>query len=169
MNHHVYAVVAGLVLSLAVLAPSAALAAEPVVVVDAAALVEQSTPGKAAASYLQKVQASLQKSLDELQALYKGKENTPEARQAVAEGRAVLERQLALYRQAAGVELDRVIAEAVKAWRGKNRKTLVVLPARDVLDYDKGVDVTREVLRELNRQTAKFPDLPQVTVQKPKK
>lgn len=166
MRQCVYTVALGLALTLYLLAAPAARAAEPVVVVNTAELVQQSTPGRAAASYLEKVQVSLQKSLDDLQALYKGKEKTKEAQEAIAEGHAVLERQLALYRQAAARELDRLIAEAVKTWRGKNKKTLVVLPAPGALDYARDADVTRDVLRELNKLQATFPDMPQVTVKK---
>lgn len=168
MKHH-----AAVLLTAALLAfgPAAhpARAAEPVVVVDTHILAEQSTPGRAAAAYLDKVQASLQKSLDELQAVWKGRENTDEGRAALAQGRAVLEQQLSLYRLAVGQEVNRVMAEAVKVWRGKNKKTRVVLPAAGSLGFDPDVNITDEVLREMNRLTAKFPDLPQVTVHKPKK
>lgn len=144
-------------------------AAEPVVVVDTHVLAEQSTPGRAAAAYLDQVQASLQKSLDELQAVWKGRENTDEARAALAQGRAVLEQQLSLYRLSVGQEVNRVMAEAVKVWRGKNKKTRMVLPAAGSLGFDPDVDVTKEVLREMNKLQASFPDMPRVTVQQPKK
>lgn len=166
MNGRLRAVVLGTALSLGMLAAPAAWAAEPVVVVDTAALARESTPGRAAASYLENVRVSLQKSLDELQNLYKGKEKTKEAQEAIAEGHAVLERQLALYRQATARELDRLIVEAVKTWRGKNKKTLVVLPAPGTLDYARDADVTKDVLREMNKLRATFPDMPQVTVKK---
>lgn len=161
------AVLAAALLALSVAAGSAG-AAEPVVVVDTAVLAEQSTPGKAAADYLDQVRVSLQKSLDELQTVWKGRENTDEGRAAIAQGHAVLEQQLSLYRLAASREVNRVMAEAVKAWRAQNKKTRLVLPGAGVLSFDPDVDRTRDVLREMNKLKATFPDMPRVTVQKPK-
>lgn len=138
------------------------------VVVDSSALTARSKPGKAAAQYLAGVQNILQKGLDDLVKSYKGKEHTPEAVNAVARAKATLDQELALRQRAVSVEMDRVIREAVRAWRGKNESVLV-LPASGLVDYGAGVDVTSAVLPELDKLSLKLPDPPKVSVTKPKK
>lgn len=147
----------------------AAMAAPEIAVVDTVKLATSSTPGRAAADYLTKVQTSLQKSMDEVQTIYKGKENTDEGRNAILQGKAALDQQLVLYRQAVATELDKIIAESIVDWRKKNKKTQIVLPGAAVMDFDKDADITNEVMPLLNKKSIKFPEMPKVTVNKPEK
>lgn len=146
-----------------------ALAAPEIAVVDTVKLATNSKPGRAAADYLTKVQTSLQKSMDEVQSLYKGKENTEEGRNAILQGKSALDQQLMLYRQAVAAELDKAIAESITDWRKKNKKTQIILPGAAVMDFDNDAEITSEIMPLLDKKTIKFPEMPKVTVNKPEK
>ncbi len=137
------------------------------VVVDTAVLTATSKPGKNAAKYLADVQNILQKGLDDLLKTYKGRENTPEARNTILQAKAALDQELALRRQAVTVEMDRVIRQAVKSWRSRNGSA-IVLPAAALVGYGTESDITAAVLPELDKLSLKLPDMPKISVTKPK-
>lgn len=142
-------------------------AAAEVAVVDTARIYADSKPGKAAAEHLKRVSVALQQGLDKVAAACKGRENGQEARQALAGAHAVLQRELAAQRQAVAAELNRLLTEAVRRWRTKNRGFVLVLPKQDALYADGGIEVTRAVMAELDRLQARFPKLPDVSVNLP--
>lgn len=143
--------------------------AETVGVVDTARILSESQPGKAGEAHLQKVQAVLQKGLDDLQKMYKGKEKTPQAQAAIRDGYVALERQMAAERQAVLQALGLVMDKAVKDWRAKNKSTLMVISKQMLLDADVIIDVTTDVMQEMDKQKAEFPALPTVQLTPPQK
>ncbi len=139
-----------------------------IVVVDTARIFSQSTPGKAGEEHLSKVRQVLQKGMDDLQALYKGKEETAEAQAALRDGFMALERQMGLERQAVLKMLNDLLVGAVKTWRAANKRYTAVMNRELMLDADAGIDVTDAVMKEMNKLQPKFADLPSVTVNPPK-
>ncbi len=142
-----------------------ALAAD-VVVVDSAKVFAESAPGKAGAKHLQDVQKVLQKGLDDLQAMYQGKEESKEAQQDILKGYQALQQQMAVEQQAVAQVLDKLLLEEVQKWRAKN-KDKVVLNKQITLDADPKADITQTILTEMNKRTAKFADLPTVQLNQP--
>lgn len=59
--------------------------AETFAVVDTARILTESAPAKAGDAHMLRVQNILQKALNDLQAVYKGKESTPAAQKALRE------------------------------------------------------------------------------------
>lgn len=136
-------------------------------VVDVQKIFSESKPGKAGAAHMKKVQEVLQKGLDDVAAQYKGRENTPEGQRAIVEAQQVLNRQLALEQQAVNVALDKELRAAVAEWMKKNKKIVMVMPKHLTLGNTGIVEFTTAVMNEMNKRTAKFPDLPKVTINKP--
>jgi Skp family chaperone for outer membrane proteins len=137
-------------------------------VVDVDRIFQNSTPGRAGEAHLRQVQEVLQKGLDELQELYAGRENTPEAMAAIREGHAALERQFAAERLAVRQVLNTHLENAVRAWFEENAKktgTRAVAPSNAFFAYSPDLDVTNDILREMNKERPVFPALPTVTVQ----
>ncbi|MEG2173494.1 MAG: OmpH family outer membrane protein [Desulfovibrionaceae bacterium] len=143
--------------------------AESIGVVNTNRILTESQPAKAGEAHLKKVQGVLQKGLDDLQKMYKGKEKTPQAQQAIREGYAALEQQMAAEKQAVLQVLGKALDKAVKEWRADNKKILVVVSQQVLLDADASVDVTSAVMQEMNQQKPEFPALPTVKVNPPPK
>lgn len=151
-----------------VLAATAAFATT-VAVVDSEKILVESAPGKAGVAHLKKVEQVLQKGYDDLLALYKGKENTAEGAQAIAQAQAVLQQQLMVEQGAVRQAISEKLVAVVKAWRKKNAKIELVVGRHLLLDYAAALDITPDIMKEMNVVTVKFPDLPKVTVNPPKK
>lgn len=156
-----------LTLGLFLLGAHQAVAAE-IAVVNVDQVIAESTPGKTIPDHMKKVQSVLQKGLDDLQAMYKGKETTPEAQQAIGQGYAALQQQLAIEQQAAVQAVYALVQDEVAKWRTKN-KTAVVISTQGVIDVDPKADITKAILAEVNKRKVTFPDLPSVKVNAPEK
>lgn len=157
------------VLALGLLIPfcaSTSLATE-IAVIDAAKIFADSNPAKAGEAHLKQVQDILQKGMNDLQAMYKGQENTPAAQQDIAQAYNALNQQMAIERQAVQNVLNALLVESVKEWRAKNSKYDVVLNSQIILDYTSKADVTSAVLKIYNTKKTQFADLPQITINKP--
>lgn len=141
--------------------------ATEIAVVDVNKILADSNPSKEGQTHLQKVQEILQKGLNDVLELYKGKENTPEAQQDVAQAYNALNQQMAIEQQAVRQVLEQLLVEASKEWRAKNTKYDVVMNSALLLDHNTKLDVTAAVLKIYNTKKPTFPDLPQVTVNKP--
>ena len=147
---------------------SATLAHAELAVVDTERVLRESQPGKDGEVHLQKVRDVLQKGMDDLQALYKGKEKSTDAQKAMTEGYMALERQMGAERQAVLNILGQNLTEAVRQWRLANTKYTAVISRQALLDSDKSLDVTSAILLEMNKQKPQFPPLPTVTLNTPK-
>ena len=148
-------------------AMAAAASATEIAVVDTEKLLSQSEPGKQGQAHLGAVQKVLQKGYDDLRALYRGQGNTAEAQNAIAQGRAALERQMEVERSAVMAALQSELMASVEAWRKKNPKFHAVIARQLLLDAAPKLDVTSAVMKEMNRRKPKFAALPTVTVNKP--
>lgn len=133
-------------------------------VVDTGYILTESLPGKAGDEHLRKVREVLQQGLDELQHVYRGKENTDEAQSALRQGHTDVEQQLMAERQAILQALGDALQTSVKAWRTKNSHIQAVISKQLLLDFEQSIDVTAAILQEMNRQQVVFSPLPAVQV-----
>ena len=141
--------------------------AEGLAVVDVERIFRESVPGKAGEAHLEQARVILQKGMDELSALYKGKENTAEAESALREGHAALERQFAADRLAVRQVLMMTLEKAAKAWFATNAKRLKIsalAPSNAFFAYIPALDVTDAVMRNMDKETPVFHALPTVTI-----
>lgn len=138
-------------------------------VVDTNRILSESQPGKAGEAHLTKVRNVLQKGLDDLQKIYKGKEKTAEAQGAIRQGYMAVEQQLATERQAVLQILSKALDTAVQEWRKGNKKVQAVVSKQMLLDNDAEIDVTTAVMKEMDKQKPTFPPLPNVQLTPPKK
>jgi len=141
--------------------------AEGLAVVDVERIFRESAPGKAGETHLGQARDILQKGLDELRAFYKGKEDTAEAKAALREGQAALERQFSADRLAVRQVLAATLENVVRVWFAVNAKNLTIsaiIPASSFLTYSPALDVTDAVMREMDKEKPVFHALPSVTV-----
>ena len=141
--------------------------AEGLAVVDVERVFRESAPGKAGEAHLLQARDILQKGFDELRALYKDRENTPEAEAALREGQAALERQFAADRLAVRQVLAAHLENVVRVWfaaNGKSSAIHAVAPASSFFAYSPALDVTEAVMREMDKEKPVFHALPSVTV-----
>ncbi|WP_040551191.1 OmpH family outer membrane protein [Pyramidobacter piscolens] len=141
--------------------------ATEIAVVDAERILAQSTPGKKGQEHLNEVQKVLQKGYNDLVALYRGRENSPEAQEIIRQGQAALEQQMAVERNAVLAVLQSELMAATEAWQKKNPKVQAVVSRQLLLGAVPKLDVTSAVMKEMNKRTPKFAALPTVTVNKP--
>jgi outer membrane protein len=147
---------------------SGAARAEGLAVVDVERIFRESVPGKAGEAHLAQVRSILQKGLDALRDLYKGKEDTAEAKAALREGQVALERQFAADRLAVRQVLTAHLENAVRVWFAVSAKqgpaVRAVAPASVFLIHSPTLDATDDVMREMNKEKPTFHALPTVTV-----
>ena len=137
-------------------------------VIDVQKIFNESAPGKAAAAHMQEVQKILQKGMDDVIAMHKGQENTPQAQQAIAEAQQLLNRQLAVEQQATNAVMERELREAVSAWLKANKnKTKMILSKQLTLGSTGDIEFTAGVMKEMNKRKPTFPALPKVTINRP--
>ena len=141
--------------------------AESLAVVDVERIFRESVPGKAGEAHLAQARDILQKGLEELRALYKGKEETVEAKAALRDGQAALERQFAADRHAVRQVLSAHLENVVRVWFAVNVKgsaIRAVAPASVFFAYSPALDVTDIIMREMDKEKPVFHALPTVTV-----
>ena len=136
-------------------------------VIDVQKIFNESAPGKAAAAHMQEVQKILQKGMDDVLAMHKGQENTPQAQQAIAEAQQLLNRQLAVEQQATNAVMERELRAAVSEWLKANRKTKMILSKQLTLGSTGDIEYTAGVMKEMNKRKPTFPALPKVTINRP--
>ena len=141
-----------------------------VAVVDVERIFRESTPGRAGEAHLQQVLGILQKGLDDLHGIYQGMEDSAEARAALREGQAALERQLAAERLAMRQILTTHLEKVIQAWfiaKAQDFGARAVAPASIFFAYSPVLDITDTIMQEMNREKPTFPALPSVTVRPP--
>ena len=139
---------------------------KPVVVLDMDALAERSLPGRAAAQYIKTVQTILHRGIEDVRAMYRGRENTPEGMRALAQAQSFYQQQLALYQKKLDNEIGDIVSAAVRSWLKKNKGVAAVVPADDTLGYNKQADVTRQIMVEVDWYKPSFPPMPRVRINK---
>lgn len=138
-----------------------------IVVVDVARIFADSIPAQLGRKHLEEVQKTLKKGLDDVVDLYKNNVASPDAQNAIGNARNLLQRQMNVEQQAVNAVVRKELEAAVLGWREKNPEALIVLNRQLALAADDSVDVTDEVMIEMNRRTPTFPSLPTVTINRP--
>ena len=141
--------------------------AERLAVVDVDRVFRESAPGRAGEAHLGQAREVLQKGMDDLIALYKGKEDTDEAKAAMRDVQATLERQFGAERLAIRQVLMASLESVVRAWFTANAQSsaiYAVAPAGSLFAYNPALDITDAIIREMNPEKPAFPPLPTVTV-----
>ena len=136
-------------------------------VIDVQKIFRESAPGKAAVTHMQEVQKILQKGMDDVLAMHKGQENTPQAQQAIAEAQQLLNRQLAVEQQATNAVLEQELRAAVAEWLKANKRIKMILSKQLTLGSTGDIEFTAGVMKEMNKRKPKFPALPKVTINRP--
>lgn len=133
-------------------------------VVDVERVLTESVPGKAALAHLEQAKAVLQKGLKDLEEEWKDASDE-EKRRVLTEGLAALNRQMAVEEQAARKVVADIMLEEIRGWR-LTHKASCVIARQNLLDADKTVDVTDEILHAMASKTATFAPLPTVNIKK---
>ena len=133
--------------------------------VDVSVILEKSRAAEEAEAHLKKVREVLQKGYDELAASLKA---APEKeRQAeLAKGMALLQRQLALEKDAARQVVLKAMNAACGEWHKEHPDSWLVT-RESVLAAPDDKDVTQDILARMKSAEVTFPDLPVVTVREP--
>ena len=106
--------------------------------------------------------------MDDVIAMHKGQENTPQAQQAIAEAQQLLNRQLAVEQQATNAVMERELRAAVSEWLKANKnKTKMILSKQLTLGSTGDIEFTASVMKEMNKRKPTFPALPKVTINRP--
>ncbi len=138
-------------------------------VVDVARVFAESKPAAAAREHLNAVQGTLKKGLDDVVDLYKNSVASPEAQNAIAQARNLLQQQMNVEQQAADAVVRKVVVEAIDAWKEKNSDVELILNRQQIMFCAPELDVTAAVMEIVDTKTAKFPDLPKVSITRPEK
>ena len=130
--------------------------------VDVNAILEKSRAAREADAHLEKARAALQKGYDDLVADQKDQPDA-ERRQTLAQGKAVLQRQLAVEQEAARRIVLDALGQAAEAW-GKDNPDLWLVTRATALSAPDSADVTPDILARMEKLEVTFPDLPKVTI-----
>lgn len=140
-------------------------AAPQTAVVDLGRIMSQSRAAEAGRAHLAKARQRLEQGFADLQKAW-AKAPDKEREAVLRDGALTLRRQMAAEEAAVQNVVNGLLLEEVKAWR-KAHKAALVLPRRNVLDADAGLDITTDVLKGMDARKAVFPALPVVSVKLP--
>lgn len=133
--------------------------------VDVSVVLEKSRAAEEAEAHLKKVREVLQKGYDELAVTLKGKPEK-ERQAELARGMALLQRQLALEKDAARQIVLKAMNTACGEWHKAHPDSWLVT-RESVLAAPDDKDVTEDILARMKAVGVTFPDLPVVTVREP--
>lgn len=140
-------------------------AAPQTAVVDLGRIMSQSRAAEAGRAHLAKARQRLEQGFADLQKAW-AKAPDKEREAVLRDGALTLRRQMAAEEAAVQNVVNGLLLEEVKAWR-KAHKAALVLPRRNVLDADAGLDITAAILKGMDARKAVFPALPVVSVKLP--
>lgn len=140
-------------------------AAPQTAVVDLERIMSQSRAAEAGRAHLAQARQRLEQGFADLQKAW-AKAPDKEREAVLRDGALTLRRQMAAEEAAVQNVVNGLLLEEVKAWR-KAHKAALVLPRRNVLDVDAGLDITAAILKGMDARKAVFPALPVVSVKLP--
>ena len=140
-------------------------AAPQTAVVDLERIMSQSRAAEAGRAHLAQARQRLEQGFADLQKAW-AKAPDKEREAVLRDGALTLRRQMAAEEAAVQNAVNGLLLEEVKAWR-KAHKAALVLPRRNVLDADAGLDITAAILKGMDARKADFPALPVVSVKLP--
>ncbi|MBO5492896.1 MAG: OmpH family outer membrane protein [Pyramidobacter sp.] len=137
-------------------------------VVDVARVFAQSKPADEARKHLTEVQGTLKAGLDEVVELYKDNVASPEAQNAIAQARNLLQQQMNVEQQAADAVVRNLLVEVTEEWRKEHDDVDMIVARQQLVFCKPELDITGELIEKINEKTPKFPDLPKVSINKNK-
>ncbi len=124
-------------------------------VVDTARIFRESTPGKNGVNFLEQVQLEMQEELNKLQeAIQKDPENK-ELQQSVQAIYMQYQQRIGAEEQNVVNILNDLMLRTIADYR-VNKKFLVIVSKEATLAYDNSVDVSSDIIAELNKHDIKF-------------
>ena len=133
--------------------------------VDVAVILEKSRAAEEAEAHLKKVREVLQKGYDELAVSLSAKPEK-ERQAELARGMALLQRQLAIEKEAARQIVLKAMNTACGEWHKAYPDSWLVT-RESVLAAPADKDVTQDILARMKSVEVAFPDLPVVTIREP--
>ena len=133
-------------------------------VVDVARVFAQSQPAEEARKHLTEVQSTLKKGLDDVVDLYKDNVASPEAQNAIAQARNLLQQQMNVEQQAADAVVRNLLVEVTEAWRNAHEDVDMIVARQQLIFCKPELDITDELIALINEKTPKFPDRPKVSI-----
>ncbi len=133
-----------------------------VATVNVEKVLTDSRAAKEANAHLAKAQEILQKGLDAYQEELK-KSPEENRQKELAQGLALLRRQLAIEQAAARKVVEDHMLAQVKAWQEANPKATVIA-RQNLLAAPAEADITTEIITRMDAGTVKFADLPVVSI-----
>ena len=139
-----------------------------IAVIDVAKVFASSLPAEKARTHLAEVQKVLKKGLDDVVALYADRVAAPEAQQAIAQARNLLQQQLNVEQQAADAVIRNLLTEVTNDWVKDHDELDLVLTRQQVVFAKKEHDITDQLIEKMNTKEPVFPDLPKVNINRNK-
>ncbi|MEG2172329.1 MAG: OmpH family outer membrane protein [Desulfovibrionaceae bacterium] len=124
-------------------------------VVDTARVFRDSDAGKAGVKFLEGMQEKMQADLNEIQEVLKKNPNDQAAQQKLQETYMGFQQRMGAEQQNVVTLLNDATQRVLDTFR-QQKKLSVILSQEATLSFDKAVDVTAEVIAELNKQKVEF-------------
>lgn len=124
-------------------------------VVDLSRLVTDSNPGKAARTFLENMQKDFNDRLTSLSKQAQDNQKDEKAAQQLQSTYMNLQQRMQAEEQNVNNALLEHVLSVIKKYREQNGLT-VILRSEAALDYDKSLDVTEQLLAEVNKQNIEF-------------
>lgn len=124
-------------------------------VVDTARIFRDSDAGKAGVKFLESLQEKMQVDLNEIQEVLKKNPNDQAAQQKLQETYMGFQQRMGAEQQNVVTLLNDATQRVLDSFR-QQKKLSVILSQEATLSFDKAVDVTAEVIAELNKQKLEF-------------
>lgn len=129
--------------------------APKVAVVDTARVFRDSDAGKAGVKFLESLQEKMQADLNTIQEVLKKNPNDQAAQQKLQETYMGFQQRMGAEQQNVVTLLNDATQRVLDTFRDQ-KKLSVILSQEATLSFDKSVDVTAEVIAELNKQKVEF-------------
>lgn len=133
-------------------------------VVDTARIFRDSEAGKTGVKFLEGLQEKMQADLNEIQEVLKKNPNDQAAQQKLQETYMSFQQRMGAEQQNVVTLLNDATQRVLDSFR-QQKKLSIILSQEATLSFDKAVDVTAEVIAELNKQKLEFkPVAPEAVV-----
>ncbi|MFV0422828.1 OmpH family outer membrane protein [Oleidesulfovibrio sp.] len=158
MRKHVVLVIVTLIVAAMLSGCNQAAKTSPSVgVVDMTRVYEESTAAKAGQQYLETLAEEARKEFEGMQADLKGAEGNEEATQKVSEAVNDLRNRINAAQQRVMVALDDGLKGVLQAYR-TSKGFDVLIHKESAISYSQSIDVTDDIIAELNKVTLDFND-----------
>ncbi len=148
--------------------PETPKSAEPTIgVVDTARIFRESVPGKNGVKFLEEIQAKMQNELTALQTAIQKEPENVELQQKAQSIYMQFQQSIGAEEQNVVNILNDLMTRTIEDYR-VNKKLLIIVSKETTLSYDSSMDVSADIIAELNKHDVKFKSVaPEEPAQKP--